>query len=86
MKIACATGRLLAQQAPTAKRIFNAPDASVREVMDVGYINTMIDLHVSRRENFRRHIFGLLCYELWHRIIVRRESPGNLESLFETRD
>ncbi len=69
--------------APTARRILNAPDAAVRGVMDIRYINTMIDLHLKRRENYRRHIFGLLCYELWHRIIISGQSPESLETMFE---
>ncbi len=56
--------------------MFNERDSAARRYFSLPAINEMIEKHKSRRENYRRHIFALLCFELWHRIIVEGRSPG----------
>lgn len=53
--------------AHTAKDIINAKNSACSKYFDYKYINKMIDQHQSRKENFRRHIFTLLSFELWHK-------------------
>jgi asparagine synthase (glutamine-hydrolysing) len=62
--------------ADSANRMFNERDSAARRYFSLPAINEMIEKHKSRRENYRRHIFALLCFELWHRIIVEGRSPG----------
>ena len=35
-------------------------------------VREMIDRHSSRRDNFRRHLFALLGFEIWHTEFVDR--------------
>ncbi len=49
-----------------ARRLINAPHSGCREYFDTAYINTMIDDHQRHRENYQRHIFALLSFELWY--------------------
>lgn len=56
-----------------AKDIFNAKDSACSKYFDYKYINKMIDQHQTRKENFRRHIFTLLSFELWHKTFFEYE-------------
>ncbi|WKZ15021.1 MAG: asparagine synthase (glutamine-hydrolyzing) [Candidatus Jettenia caeni] len=51
--------------AQVAKNIINAKDSACSSYFSLPYINKMIDQHQNRKENFRRHIFALLSFELW---------------------
>ncbi|MBL7997691.1 MAG: asparagine synthase (glutamine-hydrolyzing) [Candidatus Kapabacteria bacterium] len=51
----------------TVKRLFNEPDSAVGRYFNTTYINQMILLHQTKRENYQRHLFALLSFELWHR-------------------
>lgn len=53
--------------ADTARRIVNAKDSFCSNYFMPDYVNGLIEKHQSRKENFRRHIFALLCLELWHK-------------------
>lgn len=53
--------------ASRARALMNDKKSACRYYFNIGYINQMIDLHQSRRENYRRHIFALLSFELWHK-------------------
>ncbi len=53
--------------AHTAKGIFNAKDSACSKYFMLSSINKMIEQHQNRKENFRRHIFMLLSFELWHK-------------------
>lgn len=50
-----------------AKELFNEKDSACRKYFNINFVNRMIELHQSRRENFQRRIFALLSFELWHR-------------------
>ncbi len=49
------------------QRLFNERDSAVRQYFNMHTINQMILLHQTRRENYQRHLFALLSFELWHR-------------------
>jgi asparagine synthase (glutamine-hydrolysing) len=46
-------------------------DSAVAEYFDQGYIRRMLILDREGREQFRRHIYLLLSFELWHRTFLR---------------
>lgn len=50
-----------------AKELFNEKDSACRRYFNLNFVDRMIELHQSRRENFQRHIFALVSFELWHR-------------------
>lgn len=53
--------------AKTAKNLFNKKDSACRKYFNLNFINRMIDQHQNRKEDFKRHIFLLLSFELWHK-------------------
>lgn len=53
--------------ADTARDLFSENCSAVKQYFDINYINKLIDLHKSRKENYERHIYTLLSFELWHR-------------------
>jgi asparagine synthase (glutamine-hydrolysing) len=48
-----------------------APDAAVAGFFDQAYIRRMLQLDREGKEQFRRHIYLLLSFELWHRTFMR---------------
>jgi len=50
-----------------AKEIINDKNSASRNYFNLSYINRMIDLHERRKENYQRHIFALLSFEVWHK-------------------
>ncbi len=66
--------------AKTLQRLFNERDSAVREYFNLHTINQMILLHQTRRENYQRHLFALLSFELWHRNFFNQlRSPSSIE-------
>jgi asparagine synthase (glutamine-hydrolysing) len=53
--------------AEDAKKIFNDSNSAGRKFFNPDYLNKMIDLHRSGKENYLRHIFALLSFEMWYR-------------------
>lgn len=53
--------------AKTTKKLLNTKDSACRKYFNLDFINTMIDQHQKRKENFQRHIFMLLSFELWYK-------------------
>lgn len=51
----------------TAKALLTSPDSASAQYFDPKFINSIIDRHISRKENHMRRIFSLLSFELWHR-------------------
>ena len=49
------------------RELFNGKNSACRQYFDLSYINTMIDDHATRRQNYQRHLFLLLSFELWHK-------------------
>ena len=49
------------------RSLVNDRDSACTKYFNIPFINSMIDDHGSRRENYQRHIFALLSFELWHR-------------------
>lgn len=56
-----------------AKMLFNRKDSACRLYFNLHYVNEMLDLHYSRRENYLRHIFALLSFELWHKVFLEKQ-------------
>jgi asparagine synthase (glutamine-hydrolysing) len=65
---------LQGELAHTARRLILESDSACRRYFHVEYISEMISSHISRRENFQRHIFALLSFEIWHRVFLERRS------------
>lgn len=53
--------------ADDAKIIFNDKNSASRNFFNLEYLNNMIDLHKSGKENYLRHIFALLSFEMWYK-------------------
>lgn len=53
--------------ATTLQRLFNEQQSAVRRYFNINYINQLILLHQTRRENYQRQLFALMSFELWHR-------------------
>jgi asparagine synthase (glutamine-hydrolysing) len=49
------------------KKLINREDSACRIYFNLNFINRMIDLHKSRKENYMRHLFILMSFEIWHR-------------------
>ncbi|RZU00783.1 asparagine synthase (glutamine-hydrolysing) [Rivibacter subsaxonicus] len=50
--------------------LFSA-DSSIRQYFDVDYVRRLVDLHGQGRENYMRHIYLLVSFEMWHRRFMR---------------
>jgi asparagine synthase (glutamine-hydrolysing) len=50
-----------------ARELFNDPASASRRYFNLGYINTMLDQHQKKKENYQRNIFALLSFEIWHK-------------------
>jgi asparagine synthase (glutamine-hydrolysing) len=48
-----------------------SPDSGVARFFDQGYIRQLLDDDRTGREQFRRHIYLLVSFELWHRRFMR---------------
>lgn len=56
--------------------LLNSSDSASKGIFDIRYANTLIDAHQTGRENYHRHLFALLSWELWSRAIRGvRQSP-----------
>ena len=53
--------------ASTARLLINNKKSACRYYFNINYVNQMIDMHQKRREDYKRHIFALLSFELWHK-------------------
>ncbi|HEX9006265.1 MAG TPA: asparagine synthase (glutamine-hydrolyzing) [Bacteroidota bacterium] len=63
----------------SARRLLNAPGSATGRYFRLEGVNEMLEKHQARRENFRRHIFALLCFELWHQVFLdRNPAPAEL--------
>jgi asparagine synthase (glutamine-hydrolysing) len=56
---------------PFVESCLLAPEAAVARYFDQGYIRRMLDLDRQGKEQFRRHIYLLVSFELWHRKFLR---------------
>ncbi len=63
----------------SARRLLNAPGSATGRYFRLEGVNEMLAKHQGRRENYRRHIFALLCFELWHQVILEgKTAPAEL--------
>jgi asparagine synthase (glutamine-hydrolysing) len=53
--------------ASTAKLILCDDDSACKAYFNTDFMLSMIRAHQEHREDFKRHIFALLSFELWHR-------------------
>jgi asparagine synthase (glutamine-hydrolysing) len=59
--------------AKTTKKILNLKNSACGEFFNLDFINNMIDQHQRRKEDFKRHIFALLSFELWYKTFFENE-------------
>jgi asparagine synthase (glutamine-hydrolysing) len=48
-----------------------ASDSSIRRFFDIDQVRHMVKLHQAGKENFMRHIYLLVSFEMWHRRFMR---------------
>ena len=53
--------------ADDAKEIFNDKNSASGNFFNLEFLNKMIDMHKSGKENYLRHIFALLSFEIWYK-------------------
>ncbi len=58
------------------RRTLLQPDSASREYFSSEYVNSLIDDHVAGRQDYRRHLFALLAFELWHRQFIAKTVPS----------
>lgn len=47
--------------------MINSTDSACSEFFNINYINKMIDSHQNKNENYQRHLFALLSFEIWYK-------------------
>lgn len=52
--------------AQSAKKLFNDRDSVCKKFFNIDFVNKIIDEHQKRKENYQRHIFTLLSFEIWY--------------------
>ncbi|NUN22766.1 MAG: asparagine synthase (glutamine-hydrolyzing) [Candidatus Jettenia caeni] len=57
----------------TVKEILMHKDSACKRYFNLDYINQLIELHKSRRENYQKHIFVLLSFEMWHKTFLENQ-------------
>ena len=45
-------------------------DAAVNRYFNADYIQKMVHLHESGQQNYLRHLYLLISFELWHRRFI----------------
>jgi asparagine synthase (glutamine-hydrolysing) len=50
-----------------ARELFNDSGSACRKYFNLEYINTMLNKHQTKKENYQRNIFALLSFEIWHK-------------------
>ena len=56
---------------PFVEECLLAPDSAAARFFDQTYIRRMLELDREGKEQFRRHIYLLVSFELWHRAFMR---------------
>ncbi len=62
--------------ADDVKDILNSSNSFAREIFNLEEINTLIDKHKNKKENYTRHIFILLSLEMWYQKFFNRNWRG----------
>lgn len=52
--------------------IIKERDSACNEYFNINYINDMFKLHKKRKEDYHRHIFALLSFEMWFRYFYKK--------------
>ena len=60
--------------AGTALRLLTEKHSACSHYFHLGYVASLVGRHVARKEDFKRHIFALLSFELWHRRFLEGRS------------
>lgn len=55
-------------------KLLNANNSACKRYFNIDFINTMIDQHQRRKENFQKQIFLLLSFELWFKSFFMRKN------------
>lgn len=46
-------------------------DSAIRRYFDIDYIRRIVELHQQGKENYMRHIYLLISFEMWHRRFIQ---------------
>jgi asparagine synthase (glutamine-hydrolysing) len=65
---------------PFVEECLLAPDSAAATFFDRAYIARMLDLDIRGVEQYRRHIYLLLSFDLWHRAFMRPHNVVRAES------
>ena len=49
-------------------------DSSIRKYFDADYVKRLVELHRQGKENYMRHIYLLVSFEMWHRRFMRTDA------------
>lgn len=60
--------------AGTALRIMTEKHSACSNYFNLSYVASLVGKHAARKENYQRHIFALLSFELWHRRFLEGRS------------
>ncbi len=55
------------------KKFLTAPGSACFQFFNPSYIEQLVKLHQQRRENYQRHIFLLLSFELWYQSFFKEQ-------------
>jgi asparagine synthase (glutamine-hydrolysing) len=61
---------------PFVEECLLSPDSATGKYFDQRYIRQLLDLDRSGREQYRRHIYLLVSFELWHRRFIDKQGQA----------
>lgn len=61
----------------SARNLLTRSDSACKEYFNLDFVNYMIDQHFRRKQNFRKHLFALLSFEVWYSTFYQN---GSLQS------
>jgi asparagine synthase (glutamine-hydrolysing) len=64
----------------TSLSFFEENNSAARRYFDLDFVKRLVNEHVSRRQDHQKRLYGLLCFELWHRTWIDR-TPIDPEKL-----
>jgi asparagine synthase (glutamine-hydrolysing) len=69
--------------AGSTQNLLNQAGSACSEYFNLAYINSLIDDHARRRQNYQRQIFALLSFELWHRTFIGGCSLASAQEILQ---
>ena len=67
--------------ATSVRSLINDSNSACRRYFSIPFLNEVLDSHESRKENYQRHIFSIMSFELWHRTFIDKQPIPDLNYL-----